>query len=125
MVIQNCTTDTSEVIRERVNRAREIASARFAEAGMKEKCNAQLTATSIRKFCQMEDSAEKLLHDAFDRLAMSARAHDRIVRVARTIADLDNSDIIKAKHIAEAIRYRSLDKKYWEHGSTPAQNTQE
>ena len=117
--------DTSEVIRERVNRAREIASARFAEAGMKEKCNAQLTATSIRKFCQMEDSAEKFLHDAFDRLAMSARAHDRIVRVARTIADLDNSDIIKAKHIAEAIRYRSLDKKYWEHGSTPAQNTQE
>ena len=117
--------DTSAQIRERVNAARTFAHKRFDEMGMKESCNAQLSSKNIRLACEMEENAQKLLHDAFDKLAMSARAYDRIVRVARTIADLDASPTIKITHIAEAIRYRSLDKKYWEHGASPSQNEME
>ena len=117
--------DTSAQIRERVNAARELSHRRHERLGLKKKCNAQLSSKDIRIACEMEESAQKLLHDAFDRLAMSARAYDRIVRVARTIADLDGSEIIKITHVAEAIRYRSLDKKYWEHGASPAQDEME
>lgn len=117
--------DTSAQIRERVNAARELSHRRHEKLGLKKKCNAQLSSKDIRIACEMEESAQKLLHDAFDRLAMSARAYDRIVRVARTIADLDGSEIIKITHVAEAIRYRSLDKKYWEHGASPAQDEME
>jgi magnesium chelatase family protein len=106
--------DTSAEIRERVNRAREISKKRFEQAGVSGSNNASITSVNLRKMCKMEESAEQFLHEAFDKLALSARAYDRIVRVARTIADLDGgSPEIKLKHIAEAIRYRSLDKKYW------------
>jgi magnesium chelatase family protein len=108
--------DSSATIRERVNRARAIALKRYRDEGMKEKCNAQLSASQIRKLCRLDASAEMLLKDAFERLSMSARGHDRILRVARTIADLAGSENISAVHIAEAIRYRSLDKKYWSNG---------
>lgn len=108
--------DSSQTIRERVNRARNIAIKRYEGEGIKEKCNAQLSSSQIRKFCRLDASAEMLLKDAFDRLSMSARGHDRILRVARTIADLAGSENIGAVHIAEAIRYRSLDKKYWANG---------
>ena len=76
-------------------------------------CNAQLDSSLIRKYCAMDDSAGALLRAAYDRMGMSARGYDRIIRVARTIADIDESEIIRANHIAEAIQYRSLDKKYW------------
>ena len=76
-------------------------------------CNAQLDAALIRRYCAMDDSAGAILRAAYDRMGMSARGYDRIIRVARTIADIDSSEIIKANHIAEAIQYRSLDKKYW------------
>jgi len=76
-------------------------------------CNAQLDAAGIRKYCNPDKAATELLGEAYERLGLSARGYDRIMRVARTIADMDASETIKANHIAEAIQYRSLDKKYW------------
>jgi hypothetical protein len=75
--------------------------------------NADMTSTLIRKYCVLDSDAHALLRNAFDKLGMSARGYDRILRVALTIADLDNSDKILLKHIAEAIQLRSLDRKYF------------
>ena len=104
--------ESSATVRERVVAARE-----FARARMKDKegvfCNAELDAADIRRYCVTDAAADALLKSAYDRMGMSVRGHDRIMRVARTIADLDRSKVILAKHIAEAIQYRSLDKKYW------------
>lgn len=104
--------ECSAVIRERVKKARKFAMARMGE-GSGIYCNAQLDAAAIRKYCVADSAAQGLLKAAYERMGMSARGYDRIMRVARTIADLDGSEIIGAKHIAEAIQYRSLDKKYW------------
>ncbi len=104
--------ETSAVIRERVKKARSFAMERMKEtSGIY--CNAQLDSASIRKYCVTEPAAQNLLKAAYEKMGMSARGYDRVMRVARTIADLDGSEIIAAKHIAEAIQYRSLDKKYW------------
>jgi magnesium chelatase family protein len=104
--------ESSETVRERVNAARKFAEKRFSD-GSGVYCNAKMTSTQIRNFCTLSPEADELLSNAYDRLGMSVRGHDRIMRVARTIADLDGAEIIGAKHIAEAIQYRSLDKKYW------------
>ena len=104
--------ESSAEIRERVARAREFAAKRSGGDG-KIYCNAQLDSSAIRKYCVTDDSAAFLLKNAYDKMGMSARGYDRVMRVARTIADLDGAEIIGAKHIAEAIQYRSLDKKYW------------
>ncbi len=109
-------------VRARVCRAREFASERMAEVNASDKtagshktyfCNAQLDASAIRRYCVMTDDASELLRAAFSSLGLSARGHDRVLRVARTIADLAASPMIEAAHIAEAIQLRSLDRKYW------------
>lgn len=105
-------SETSAEIRERVMRARKFAAERMVgESGIF--CNAQLDSAQIRKYCTLDASASAVLKAAYEKMGMSARGYDRILRVARTIADLDACDTIGAKHIAEAIQYRSLDKKYW------------
>ena len=103
--------ENSEKIKERVNKARSIQRERYKE--FKIFSNAELSQNLIPKFCKLNDESEKLLQMAFERLGLSARAYTRVLKVARTIADLDNSNNIESKHIAEAIQYRSLDRKYW------------
>lgn len=103
--------ELSENIRARVNTARRIQLRRFE--GSEITSNSQMTAEMTRRFCVMSDNASAMLKASFDRLGLSARAYDKILRVARTIADLDGSELIDVKHIAEAIQYRSLDRKFW------------
>ena len=103
--------ERSEKIRERVIAAREFARERMK--GDNYLNNASLDSAGIRKYCKADEDAMELLHMAYDSMGLSARGYDRIMRVARTIADLDKSEIIRAEHIAEAIQFRSLDRKYW------------
>ncbi len=105
-------SESSEVIRQRVVKARQIQEERFVEwKGVY--CNAQMTSKLIRKFCVLDDAGTALLKTAMERLGLSARAYDRILKVSRTIADLDCSESIQSQHIAEAIQYRSLDRENW------------
>ncbi|MBE6580223.1 MAG: ATP-binding protein [Ruminococcaceae bacterium] len=104
--------ESSAAVRARVIRARAFAAARL-QGERDIYCNAQLDAAAIRKYCVTDEAARTLLARAYDRMGLSARGYDRVMRVARTIADLDESDVIRAPHVAEAIQMRSLDKKYW------------
>lgn len=104
--------ESSAAIRERVVRARAIQTERFSKVkGVH--CNAQMTSRLINQYARPDDSGMKRLHEAMKRLDMSARAYDRILKVARTIADLDNSERVLDRHIGEAITYRSLDRSSW------------
>lgn len=106
--------EPSEKIRERVNAARSFADERLAAAGEKRRVlNAKMPPDMIRRHCKLDGEASDLMREAFESLGLSARGHDRVLRVARTIADLDGSENITADHVAEAIMYRSLDRKYW------------
>ena len=104
-------SESSRSIRERVNKARLIQQQRFTGTGIS--CNARITPATLHEFCRMTDDASRVLQMAFDRLKLSGRAYDRIVKVARTVADLDAEEIIGSPHIMEAIRYRTLDREYW------------
>lgn len=103
--------ETSKDIKERVNKARKIQRDRYKEE--KIYSNSQLTPKLIEKYCKLDEGGRKILQAAFEKLGLSARAYGRILKVARTIADLEASEKIEQRHIAEAIQYRSLDKKYW------------
>ena len=103
--------ETSAQIRERVNKARKIQQDRYKGTGIT--CNARLTSSLLKKYCVLTDDASEYLKLSFERLGMSARAYDRILKVARTVADLDGSEIIEKSHIFTAISFRSLDRKYW------------
>ena len=104
--------ETSAAIRGRVNAARDFAHRRYAEeVGLY--CNAALSPVQIRKYCKPDAAGASLLKQAFNKMGLSARGYDRILRVARTIADLAGCAEIGAPHIAEAIQFRSLDRKYW------------
>lgn len=107
------TEETSETVRARVNAARKFASERAVKAGTPLRRNADLTTKEIECYCVLEEDARALLKAAFERLGMSARGYDKVLRLSRTIADLDASETIGANHIAEAIKLRSLDKKYF------------
>ena len=106
---QSLTSEDSTAIRIRVNRAREVQLRRFARRTLF--CNAQMTSRDIRKLCQPEAAGEKLLESAMSRLGLSARAYTRILKVARTIADLAGEEKVGGAHLAEAIQYRALDRK--------------
>jgi len=103
--------ETSEQIRERINKARKTQQIRYEGTGIT--CNARLTSKMLKDFCPLTDGASAALKSAFERLNMSARAYDRILKVARTIADIDGAEIIDTPHILQAIQLRSLDRKYW------------
>ena len=98
--------ESSAEMRVRASRARDAQRARGNS-------NARMPTRMIRKQCALDDAGERTLEMAMRRLSLSARAHDRILKVARTVADLDQSDSVSAKHVAEAIQYRSLDRNYW------------
>ncbi len=105
--------ENSAKILARVVRAREIQLARFSSGLKRLYCNAQMPPQAIRKFCELSADCERLLERAMAQQGLSARAHDRILKVARTIADLDDIPQLEPKHIAEAIQYRTLDRTYW------------
>ena len=97
---------TSAEMRARVEAARAIQRRRGFY-------NARIPARLLRTFCALDEAGERTLEMAVRRMGLSARAHDRILKAARTIADLDNSEAVSAKHLAEAVQYRSLDRSYW------------
>lgn len=104
--------ESSTKILERVVRARQIQLERFSSSKAKLYCNAQMSSQNIRKFCPLSGDCEHLLERAMTQQGLSARAHDRILKVARTIADLEGTAQLEPKHIAEAIQYRTLDRTY-------------
>jgi len=105
-------SETSSQIRERVVKAREIQVRRYAaQKGIH--CNALITTKMLRKYCALDEAGAALLKNAMARIGLSARAYDRILKVARTIADLEGCESIQSPHVAEAIQYRSLDRENW------------
>ncbi len=97
--------ESSEAVRQRVNAAREIQKRRFA--GTEVSCNAYMTPSMVGRYCALDEAGDRLMKGAFDRLGLTGRSHDRILRMARTIADLEGAEDISAAHLAEAIQYRS------------------
>ena len=103
--------ESSHEMKERVNKARKLQQERYKNYGIYS--NSELTPKLINEYYKIDSKTSKILEDAFNRLGFSARAYNRILKVARTIADLDEKQNIELKHVAEAIQYRNLDKKYW------------
>jgi len=120
-ISSNVPGESSESIRSRIEAAREVQRQRFTKNGSgatagsttKTRCNSRMTAQQIKRYCQLDEAAEGMMKMAMTELNFSARAYDRILKVARTIADLANSESILADHIGEAIQYRTLDRNLW------------
>ncbi len=109
-LVDECPCDDSKTVRQRVNECRRIQNERFKNS--KTNCNAHMTSSQIKTYCKLDSQGKLLMQQSFEKFNLSARAHNRILKVARTIADLDNSIDILPKHLAEAIQYRNMDKKY-------------
>ena len=105
-------SESSAEIRKRVEAARLVQQRRYAGTGIP--CNARLTPALLKKFCVLTPEADRLLAAAYERMGLSGRSYDRLLRVARTIADLAGSEMIGPDHVAEAIQFRNLDRKYWQ-----------
>lgn len=103
---------TSEKMKNDVLAAREMQQHRFGKSSLR--LNGRMAPSQIRKYCKLESDAESLLKSAMEEMGLSARAHDKILRIGRTIADLEHSDNINAQHLSEAINYRALDRSYWQ-----------
>ena len=103
--------EKSDAIRKRVITARELQNKRFEELPLYS--NAQMESNLIRKYCEIDSKGSELLKNAMAKLNLSARAYDRILKVSRTVADLEGSETIEIEHLAEAIHYRSLDRENW------------
>jgi magnesium chelatase family protein len=111
-MVANRKTETSAEIRSRVVRAREIQAERFRNEEAIY-CNAMMPSNMVKDVCYVDDAGRGLLKNAMERVGLSGRAYDRILKVSRTVADLSGSEEIKAEHLAEAIQYRSLDRESW------------
>ena len=105
-------SESSAEIKKRVNAAREIQRERFKSSDTLS--NSAINAAQLQEFCVIDSSAENVLKNAFEKLGMTARAYDRVLKVARTVADLEQCEVIQSRHVLEAVQYRSLDRKYWE-----------
>ena len=103
--------ESSEEIREEVTKAREIQLKRFR--GLKYSNNSRMSTKQIKKHCSLDSQAEELLYQAMTELNISARGYNKILKVGRTIADLDHSDTVRLEHISEAVQYRNLDRDLW------------
>ncbi len=103
--------ESSEEIRDEVTKARQIQIQRFK--GLKHSTNSRMSAKTIKKHCALDSKAEELLHQAMTELNISARGYNKILKVGRTIADLDNSENVRMEHISEAVQYRNLDRDLW------------
>lgn len=107
----NTKSESSKEIRERVNNARVLQLERYKDDNIFS--NSQLSSKDINKYCKLDIKSKKLIKNAFEKLGLSARAYNKVLKVARTIADLEGKEVIEYHHLAEAIQYRSLDRKYW------------
>jgi magnesium chelatase family protein len=103
--------ESSASIRDRVEAARQIQRQRFSRSSID--CNADMTSRSMRRHCELDAASRRILDQALTHLGLSVRAHDRVLKVARTIADLIASERIQSDHIAEAVNYRALDRAYF------------
>ncbi|MGN1034453.1 MAG: hypothetical protein ACI4PK_02540 [Oscillospiraceae bacterium] len=103
--------ESSEKIRARVTKARKIQWQRFKNLSFN--CNADINVAYVNSVCKTTKEAANMIKMAFEKLSFSARAYNKILKIARTIADLDEGEIINSKHVAEALQYRSLDRRYW------------
>jgi magnesium chelatase family protein len=104
-------SESSQVIRERICIARDIQKARFKEMSIR--TNAEMNSVQVKEICVLDTTSASLLRNAIEKLQLSARAHDRILKMARTIADISQTKEIQPKHLAEAINYRNLDRENW------------
>ena len=107
-ITQQPTGENSETVRARVQQARDRAATRFKETPLR--CNAEMQSAHLREWCKLDDATRSLLENAIRRLGLSVRASDRILKVARTIADLAADKDLQAQHVAEAVQYRTIDR---------------